>query len=90
MYSTIPLILLSFLDTTHSLPKPDPQFTVYTCSEVQGYKNLAASPSYQGDWQMTMSPSVVSDEEDPASLTAAYSTSVVVTITEGFSLGVNL
>ena len=95
MFSTSEISLLITALAGFSKANPVPQYpgappTIGSCEEHWDYKNIKAGPSYQGPWQMVSNEVATSNSEDPGTLTATYSDSVGVTITEGFSLGLNL
>lgn len=76
---------------------PAPQsYADFTCSEGVGYIDGTQSAPWQrpGDptygWKMQSAESVTSDEVDPGTLSATYSSGASVTITAGVNLGFNM
>ena len=90
MFFTLALPMLTLFLPIHSALAPQYDDGYTPCAETTAYKDLSSTPKYTGGWQMTGAPPVTSDPISAASLTATYSESIGVTITEGFSLGAKL
>lgn len=90
MFLTLALPMLTLFLPIYSAPAPQYDDGYTPCAESTEYKDLSFTPQYTGGWQMTGAPPVTSDPISAASLTATYSESIGVTITEGFSLGAKL